>query len=98
MEKDETKKKEILDAALAGVKPRFLDVFESLVKGNDGKHLVGKSLTWADIYLAHIGTHFKILLGVDIFEGYPSLKSLLITVLSEPKIKEWVDNRPQTTL
>lgn len=96
VEEDAQKKEEKLNELLKTNKTRFLDVFESIVKSNDGKHLVGNSITWADIYLTHVLQHFQILLDVNLVKENPSLGSLVVEVLSNPNIKAWMDKRPQT--
>lgn len=96
MEEDEEKKTEKISEVLKTVKPRYLEVFDCIVKSNDGKHLVGGSITWADIYLTHVLQHFQIMLGINVSDDYPALKNLTINVLSTPQIKEWMDKRPQT--
>lgn len=95
-ETDESKRPEKLQEVLQTVKPKYFDVFEKIVKSNDGKHLVGTSLTWADVVLAYLFNHFHTLLGVDLTEGYPSLKKLVDNVTSTPAIKAWIDKRPKT--
>lgn len=96
MEKDDSKKPEMLQEVLKTVKSKYLDVFEKIVKSNGGKHLVGAALTWADIVLAYLFHHFQLLLGMDLTDGYPSLKKVVETVTSTPAIKEWIDKRPKT--
>lgn len=81
---------------LKTAKPKYLDMFEKIIKSNDGTHLVGKSLTWADVVLAYVINHFQLILGKDLAEGYPSMKKLVETVMSTPAIKAWIDKRPTT--
>jgi len=95
-EEDAAKKEQLKQEMLITSKKKFIDVFESIVKANDGKHLVGKSLTWADIYLAHLMNNFEILLKVDVAKESPSLTALKKEVLSTPAIKEWIEKRPDS--
>jgi glutathione S-transferase len=94
---DPKEKEEKLKEYFKTFRTRFLDVFESIVKANGGKgHLVGDSLTWADIVLAYLLDHFKLLLGVDLTEGYPNIKNVKDMVMTTPKIKAWIEKRPKT--
>jgi len=95
---DPKEKTEKLAEYVKTLKSRFLDVFESIAKANGGKHLVGASLTWADIYLAHLMDQWMNLFGVDLVEGYPSLKNVKETVVNKPQIKAWIAKRPKTKI
>jgi glutathione S-transferase len=92
---DEKEKKEKLAEALKTVKPRFLDVFDGIVKANGGKYLVG-SLTWADIWLVHALDNFNRVLGVSLTENHENLKNLQEGVMNSERIKAWVDKRPSS--
>jgi len=93
---DAKEKEEKLKEYLKTLKSRFLDVFESIVKTNGGKHLVGGSLTWSDVCLAYLMDHFQKLLGVDVTDGYPNIKNVKDTVMNTPTIKAWIEKRPNT--
>lgn len=97
LEKDESKKPEMLQEAVKSGKSK-LDIFEMILKSNDGKYLVGTSLTWADVMLVYLFHHFQIILGVDLVEGYPGLQKLAETVKSTPAIKDWIAKSPKTKL
>lgn len=77
-------------------KEKYLTIFNSIVEKNDGKHLVGKTLTWADIFVAHALDNTVQVLGVSLVDDFPGLKSLCENVYSTPSIKAWVDKRPKT--
>ena len=70
-------------------------MFNSLVEKNGG-HVVGSSLTWADIYVAHFLDNIQIAQEVDLVGEYPALQALITTVLSTPGIKEYIASRPET--
>jgi len=89
-------KEEKLKEAIQKVKTRFLDVFESIIKANGGKHLVGDKLTWADIVLAQTLDQFQLLLQMNLAEGHENVNKLKEGVMNTPKIKEWVDKRPKS--
>jgi len=77
-------------------KTKFYDIFDSLIKANGGKHLVGDKLTWADLWLAFSIDQFEIILGKNIAEGRANVNKLKENVVTNPKIKSWLDKRPKT--
>lgn len=96
-DKDEAKKEEKRQEALKSTKQRFLDVFESLIQASGGKHLVGSSLTWADLYLAHAINHVELGHGIQLLNELPGVKNLCENVMTaSPGIKTWLDKRPKT--
>jgi len=52
-ESDPAKKEEKKSLQIKTGKQKHLDVLEGIIQANGGKHLVGSSLTWADLYLTH---------------------------------------------
>ncbi|CAL8122955.1 unnamed protein product [Orchesella dallaii] len=94
LEKDESKRAEIMKEIYESTKERFLSTFNSIIEGSGGKHLVGDSLTWADIYLFHSVTGIPIV--NDNLDDFPAIKSLVENVANTPKIKEWLKKRPVT--
>lgn len=98
-ETDEVKKKEKTKETLETTRSKFLVVFESIVKANGGKHLVGNSLTWADLYVAHVLNHVELEVGdgLQLLTEFPELRNLCENVVSSsPGIKKWIENRPLT--
>jgi len=96
-EKDEQKKKEMLTKFVTEIlPPAFKSYIAILEKNGGGKgFIVGDSLTWADIGLAHA------LWGLQtrqpgILDAYPLLKSYMERITSRPNIKAWIDKRPKT--
>lgn len=55
-------------------------------------------MSWADIYLVALSEYMSYIAGTDLFEPYPTLSSLKDIVWGIPKIKEWIEKRPQTDL
>ena len=60
---------------------------------NDKEHLVGKTLTYADILLAHITTWFVEELGPNILNDTPLLLQLQIKIISLPSIKIFIRSK-----
>jgi len=87
----EEKAKEIIKT----IKSRFMDVFDSIIKANGGKHLVGNKLSFADLCLAQAVDQFK-MLGFNLAEGNPNVDSLKEEVMKAPNIKAWLEKRPKT--
>ncbi|XP_046595218.1 uncharacterized protein LOC107225067 [Neodiprion lecontei] len=73
----------------------YLGKFEATVKKNGG-YFVGGKLTAADIVFAGFSNFLSYLAGKDILVGYPSLKSLVDKVVSQPSIKAYIAKRPKT--
>lgn len=93
-EKDPTKKAELKQEFISTPAPKYLSRLNTLQYENDGKFLVGKSLTWADIYISNMLVKLEDTVDQGILNGYPHLRKLKEAVFSEPKIKAWVDMRP----
>jgi glutathione S-transferase len=95
---DESVKEKKLDEGVKNAQAKFCDKFEAIIKASGGDYLFGSSLTWADIWLAHWLDNFPRVLGRDVALGYDKLKNLQKSVFSQPRIKKWVENRPNTKL
>lgn len=95
-EKDEEKKQAKRAEVLASTKERFLNVFEKIIQENGGKHLVGTSMSWADIYLAHGINHVELGHGIQLLNDLQGIKNVCENVLSSPGIKAWMEKRPQS--
>ncbi|CAF0861893.1 unnamed protein product [Adineta steineri] len=96
-ETDEAKKEELTKKFLAEELPKHLQNFETLGKlyGKGGHFFVGKQLTWADLLFFDVGA---IILQVDsnAFNNHAWLKDNRAEVEKQPKIAEYLKNRPQT--
>ncbi|GMR44801.1 hypothetical protein PMAYCL1PPCAC_14996, partial [Pristionchus mayeri] len=75
---------------------KFFGILEKLAKdnGNNG-HFVGSSLTWADLLIAdHVKTvsiHLP-----SFLDGFPTVLDTVKKIESTPKLKEWIEKRPDT--
>lgn len=76
--------------------PKWFAKFEAIVLANEGKYLVGKQITWADLYFAAVVNSGLIHSKVDFLSTYPDLKAYLNSVLSIPQIQSYLDKRPKT--
>jgi glutathione S-transferase len=96
-EQDETKKQELIKKFKTEELPKHLQNLDTLRKlyGNGGPYFVGNNLTWADLYFYDVG---ETLLAVDEngLDNYPWLKQNRAEVEKQPKIAEYLKNRPKT--
>jgi glutathione S-transferase len=99
MEKDETKKKELMKKFFEEDLPKHLQNLEGLSKlyGNGGPFFVGNHLTWADLLFQTFG---ETLVGMDenCLNNHPWLKNNRAEVEKQPKIAEYLKNRPKTLM
>ncbi|XP_066254759.1 glutathione S-transferase-like [Euwallacea similis] len=96
-ETDKAKKAQLAAALFAEPFPFFLNKFESWASKNGGYLALGR-LTWADIYaiaiLDFLGSIFK----KNLIEGHPNLIKMRENVVSIPRIKAWIANRPKDVI
>jgi glutathione S-transferase len=97
MEKDETKKKELTQKFLEEELPKHLQNLEVLGKlyGNGGHFFVGGHLTWADLMFYDL-TDTLDTFGGNSLNNHTWLKQNREEVGKQPKIAEYVKNRPKT--
>ncbi len=74
--------------------PFYMGKFNKIAEAN-GKWLVGKNITWADVFIAHMITVGENRSKIPLAEGYPAVKKLLDDFYSVP-LKKWISQRPQT--
>ncbi|CAF0861913.1 unnamed protein product [Adineta steineri] len=96
-EKDEAKKEELTKKYFGEELPKHLQNLETLGKlyGNGGHFFVGNQLTWADLLFY---TFAQAWIGVeaDCLNNFSWLKKNRAEVEKQPKIAEYLKNRPQT--
>ncbi|CAF0935377.1 unnamed protein product [Rotaria sordida] len=96
-EPDETKREELTKKFLAEELPKHLQNLEILGKlyDNGGSFFVGNYLTWADLYFYEIGANM-LQLDANCLDNFPWLKQNRAEVEKQPKIAEYLKNRPKT--
>ncbi|XP_015519130.1 glutathione S-transferase-like [Neodiprion pinetum] len=75
--------------------PYYLEKLDEQVKKNGG-YFVGGAVTWADLTFVALLDYINFMAKGDILEKYENLKQLRARVLELPKIKAWIEKRPQT--
>ncbi|XP_076448336.1 glutathione S-transferase 3-like [Babylonia areolata] len=93
------KKAQMLQKLKDIIFPRYLGYFEALLAEN-GNHgfFVGHSVTMADMYLYDILETLQGLGGAEVLKDFPLLQKLCENVRSFPALKEYLVNRPKTTV
>jgi glutathione S-transferase len=96
-EQDQAKKQELLQKFQTEQLPTHLQNLEVLGKlyGNGGNYFVGNHLTWADLFFYDI-TETILGLNGNALDSYPWLKQNRAEVEKQPKIAEYLKNRPKT--
>ncbi|CAF3468764.1 unnamed protein product [Rotaria sp. Silwood1] len=96
-EQDETKKQELIKKFIAEELPKHLQNLEVLGKlyGNGGPFFVGNHLTWADLLFYEMGQNM-LQLDATSLDKHPWLKHNRAEVEKQPRIAEYLKNRPQT--
>jgi len=97
VEKDEQKKNEIKAKFATEILPPAFDSYTKILESNGGGKgfIVGDSVTWADLGLAHAlwGLQQR---QATVLDKRPLLKEYMDRILSRPNIKAWMDKRPKT--
>jgi len=97
MSGDQNKVKEALAEAHKEAIPQFLAEYEKLLKENGDGWLVGKNVTWADLWVGDMGS--KLLnFDANVCNGHAAPKAHYDKVHALPNIKKWVEKRPQTPM
>ncbi|KAK6054346.1 glutathione S-transferase protein [Cooperia oncophora] len=86
----ETAAKEIFEPA----RQKYFEQFTKILKQNKSGYLVGDSITFADLYLAEMATFTDKF--PKLYDGFPEMKAHAEKVRSNPKLKKWLETRPQT--
>lgn len=96
MEQDAEKLKKMEEEVTKSSREKYLSKFNAIILENGGQFLVGKKMTWADIYFAQALNNGELIHGTKFTEEYPGLKAMYDNVFNTPAIKKWVKGRPST--
>ena len=96
-EQDETKKKELIAKFVGEDLEKHLKNLETLGKlySNGGQFFVGNSLTWADLMCHEFGQKL-FTYDANCLNNFPWLQANRAAVEQQPKISEYLKNRPKT--
>jgi len=95
-EQDQTRKAELRDKYGKETLPNHIKNLEKLLKENKGGdgYFVGDALTWADVAFIDLCTWVESNGFAADFSAAPKLKALRTKVEAQPKLAEWIKNRP----
>ncbi|CAF0804899.1 unnamed protein product [Rotaria sordida] len=98
-QEDEMKKKELMKKFFADQLPKHLKNLETLGKlyGDGGPFFVGNHLTWADLYFYDI-LETLLYANENCLNNYAWLKQNRVEVEKQPKVAEYLKNRPKSTM
>jgi glutathione S-transferase len=94
-ERDPAKQAEIKKNILEVATPKYFNKFNKAIEENNGAGLVGDRLTWADIYLAHLGTYFEQFAFVEYIKDYPAVDAMVQRFFARPDVKKFKASSPK---
>lgn len=95
-ETDQTKKDEIMTKFKAETVPKYFNAFCSVLGKQASGFLVGKKLSYADIYLANTVEAMDTYVPDVDMTKYPKMLEHRDKVYGLPGIKQWIEKRPKT--
>jgi len=98
MEKDESKKADIMKKYRDEQLPAYLTKIEAILTANhDGeKFFVGDEVTWTDLLFLNYIDWICLMCGVDPLAKHSKLAALKVRIERLPKIASWIEKRPKT--
>ncbi|KAI1732640.1 glutathione S-transferase 1 [Ditylenchus destructor] len=94
-EQDPKKKQELLEVAIKeSVKP-YYERLEKFLEENGNGYFVGSQLTVADIHMMVMLNGIDECVAPGLVDEYEKLKSFVKRIENQPKIKEWIEKRPE---
>ncbi|XP_021946626.1 glutathione S-transferase 1 [Folsomia candida] len=97
-EPDADKKAKAKEAFVKVHMPAKLKKLNMLKNENGGNFLVGKNLTWADIFIADKLERLETSVGPKVLDGYPHLRKLKEAVFNVDKIRAYLAARPEAAM
>ncbi|GMT23179.1 hypothetical protein PFISCL1PPCAC_14476 [Pristionchus fissidentatus] len=90
-------KEKLVKEVAEPARDKFFGVLEKIAKesGSNG-HFVGSSLTWVDLLIAdHVNVQLHHL--PNFLNGFPIVVATTTKIEQTPKLKEWIETRPQSS-
>jgi len=94
-EKDETKKAALQKAFADEGLPNTFKALEKRLVERGGEYMAAGKLSWADIIVFYFASELP---DKEVIKGYPKLDALCSKVANLPKIKSWVERRPDSVV
>ncbi|GMS93295.1 hypothetical protein PENTCL1PPCAC_15470 [Pristionchus entomophagus] len=89
-------KDQLLKDVAIPARDKYYALLKKIAKenGNNG-HFIGHSLTWVDLLIAeHISVLLKYIPGF--LDGFPTVLETVKKIESTPKLKDWIEQRPDS--
>ncbi|GMR45049.1 hypothetical protein PMAYCL1PPCAC_15245 [Pristionchus mayeri] len=89
-------KEKMMKEVAAPAIQKYFTILEKQAKDNGlNGHFVGVSITWIDLV---VSDHMGIIetLVPNAFDGFPLVEAVRQKITSDPKLKEWIEKRPET--
>ncbi|ELU16700.1 hypothetical protein CAPTEDRAFT_86198, partial [Capitella teleta] len=103
MRRTKNKEQRLFGELINTTAPRAISSFDNFIKNkpHDGPYLLGKRITWADMYFAaflvNVGGYMETFMGGGFgIEKYPRIVNLITAVENQPAIADWIQRRPVT--
>jgi len=86
-------KQEKLDKFFSTTLPKYLDIWEKMLKENGGHYFVGDKFTYGDIFAYRLLSEYQ-LQKKDLLQKYPHLDKFVTSVADRPNIAAYLKKRP----
>jgi len=99
-EKDEAKKKELMEKEVGPEVKKLLEKVEEYRKTCTDKSgfMIAGQLTYADLEFHNVVTSAMGWLGADLLKAYPNVQKHYELISNQPKLKEYLASRPKTMM
>jgi len=97
-EADEARKAKAKETFVGTSVPNYLKKLQAFKEANGGDFLVGKQLTWADIYIADKLDRLLGFIKPEAWTEYPAIKKWKDGIFNQPKLKEYIAARPESAI
>jgi glutathione S-transferase len=94
-EKDPEKKKELFEVVKNDHITPFLKRYEHFLEESGTGYFVNDQITWADVFLFDTLQKWE-KRHSELLQNYPKLRQFVEKVASNPRIKAWIEKRPET--
>jgi len=96
-EKDPEKKKELFEAVMKEHIEPFLKRYEHFLEKSGTGYFVSDQITWADLFIFDRLQNFE-KRHPELLQHHAKLRQFVDKIASNPKIKAWIEKRPETEM